>query len=382
MRLVCLFPAGINGVGCKVFGMAHQSYYYSRTPLSDITGGLNRIFSSLRLETGDSYVRSAASNMIIPVASADVLNELDGFIDDLTLFHPSRFFVLVRDGEKGEIKADITARCHGLTAAQHVCCEVVRLFCPESKMAALPELVRANLVPGMSTQIFLYDPKVSTRLVDTFVPLSDQIIFDSSDFEGRIELVSHLVGISSNLVDMQWVSLGLWREQIRAAFESPSVQAQIGSIESIVIGGECSAAMGASGQGAIAMLLLAGWFVDRLGLEVFGCNASGFDCYTPQGKLVKLVLDEKKAANSSRMMRVEILFRKSAGEASFVSLKRADKLEVAINMDESISWSCYFEDESRWGLVKRYFQIGEIFSNYYNSLCNAVDLRSLRGDED
>ena len=359
--------------------MTRQSYYYSRASLSGIADGLNRIFASLRRETGDVYVRSTSSNVIIPVSSEKDLNELDAFIDKFTLLQPSRFFILIYTAQPGQLGADITARCHGLTATQHVCCEVVRISCPDGSLSALPELVRANLIPGMATRLLAMDSRVESAALDSLAPMCDEIIFDSSDFEDRSDFLTHLLDLSPRLIDLQWVALGLWREQLRLVFERPICQQVLPLLETIILTATPSSPETGHKLRAASIVLLAGWFIDSLGLEVFRSSPGGFDCYSQQGKLVRLVFEEKGIAERSRMDQAHMLFRHSPSELFSVSLRRGERLEVAVKMKENLVYSCYFEDETPWGLLKRYFQLGEVFGQYSTALRNAVDLRSLRG---
>jgi hypothetical protein len=385
---------------------------YVECALPEVQRALSRLFADLQ-GVGDSYTRAASTNVIIPVHSGEGAERSEELIEELARLHPSRFFVIGFDSSLPKLVSHVTARCHLMGRgpdgkAQHVCSEVVRFVAPPADARALAEALRANLVIGTPTELVLLDPAVEESLLALSLPLCEHVFHDSSMFCKRENLLATISEANLHCVDLQWIALGVWRDQIRAAFDNRATLGLARGLERIEISAE--GVRGATGAALtpMASLLLAGWFASRLGLEVRGAAASPsssgevstggdveaaksvsytLNCASPAGSSVQVVLvstqdtvgetPEWFGAEGSpepKLLSVSLHGIVRGGKPASVRLERRERtLEATIRGgDRAQVLSRPFEEEGALARLKRYFLIGESTINYAPALSLAL----------
>jgi len=350
-----------------------QQYAYTPTSPSGITKALGDVFASLATEQ-QRYNRAANTNLIVAVSSATHLSAVEDIIDAFSLVHPSRFFVVYVDDSLESIATAISARCHGLSRSEHACSEVVRIGCPRAMLWLVPSVVRGNLMVGTATELYIADGGVSRELLDRLAPLADLVVYDSRDLVEQSEMVGAIARTSTNLLDLDWIELGPWREEIKAAFAKSAVNEHLAELREVVV------TSGGTGRGKVpfSAFLLGGWIVHRLGLtHVMGRHGDVRAVYPAGGGRTVSLRFERASSGEEGIDTVIFRFGLPGGREGVVRLSRGKGLDTIVECGRSMRWSRPLERETREGLIRRYFLIGESTANYSASLRGALHLQQV-----
>jgi len=349
-----------------------QNLSYNQIPIEDINKSLDEQFE--KVDTGESSVsRSRNSNFIFLTSSAEEWEVVDDLLSTFSVTHPGRFFVISADSKKQEIKTEVSLRCQSLSKSTSICSDVIRISSGVDTLDAVPSIVRANLMSGVATEIFLRHPEVNMNLFHHFLPLSDLVIIDSCEFEDDFSLLDQLSSISIPVLDLQWVGLSVWREQVKSIFERPLLVECLQGITKIRISGRKASA---SLSYPAAVLILAGWFMSRMKLEVESFGESGYECVSSFGQTVRLVLESNTEVSESSLMEVELVF--AAQDTGLrVFLERKKVLDTTIEFGGIHKLSRPLDEETLTARIRRYFLIGESITNYQEALVNALELENL-----
>ena len=351
-------------------------FQYSKVQPNEIARALSGAFGEIEQESQLVLARPVNSNMIILLSSGEPLKYLDGFIDAMAAVRPSRFFIMVMDQAEKETRAEIALRCQGISRTRHVCSEVIRLYSGGSTLEALLGLVRANLIPGMSTELFLFDGGSGFEVIEKMTVVADALLFDSGMFDGRGDTLSRLAELPVELVDLQWLELGAWRTEIKTAFEKYPAEDLLAGLERIEIEAEVPESIQRNQIQAACLLLIAGWFVERLNLEVVCCTTSGCECYSPYGKMVRIVLNSVSKGERSRLARVRLIGRGHTGESVSISFQRKGLLRVVVE-GEGTNFGVDERESTLEKSVECYIKEGRPGLGYPAVLKNAVDIGML-----
>lgn len=353
-------------------------YSYTKTTLSAVSTALTALFASLESEQ-QSFNRAANANVIIPLSGVAKLEPLEADLDTLSLVHPSRFFVIYVDNQLQSPEVYISARCHALSKSEHVCSEILRIAFPAAQFAAIPSLIRANTLTDMPTEVYLADADFPKEFLTGLLENGNTLALDSAEFEGRFDALEQLEGMVDTVLDLQWVGLGLWRDEIKDLFSRPLVREYVRSIRSVEV-----ASTAPEGRDSAAALLVGAWIADRLGLArglVYGHD--GFECSDGSGRTIRLAFKKSAAAGASKL--TEVLFRfdplqvGSASQDQYIRLRRnGEALETMVDLNVSYRATRPFDDESRQSRVRRYFLIGESMTNYTAAARLALEFARMR----
>ncbi|MBN8551108.1 MAG: glucose-6-phosphate dehydrogenase assembly protein OpcA [Deltaproteobacteria bacterium] len=353
-------------------------YDYIPTSLDGISSALTKLFSSL--ETKDkTFNRAAHSNVIIPVSAVGLLESIESEIDTLSLVHPSRFFVVYLDEAQPVPTASVSARCHALSKTEHVCSEVVRIACSRAGFVAVPSLIRANSLTDMATEVYLADVRVPADVLNLLIVPGNTLILDSANFEQRYDELDHLEHLVGSVLDLQWVGLGLWRDEIKDLFGRPLVREYTRAVRSVEI-----SSSSASGSDGPAALLLAGWIAGRLGLSrTLTRVEDGVLCSDGGGRELKVKFNITRASGPSKLSEVLFTFDPlrvgSSPQSQYIRLRRnGEALETMVDLNVSYRTTRPFDDESAAGRIRRYFLIGESMTNYTAASRVALEVARLR----
>lgn len=351
--------------------MTTPAYAYTPTSAAKITKALGDVFASMETDQ-QRYNRAANTNLLVAVSSVDLLPGIEVTIDAISVVHPSRFFVVYIDDSLSEVTTSISARCHGLSRSEHVCSEVVRIGAPRDKLWLIPSIVRGNLMVGTPAELFIADGAVPRELLDRLAPLADLVMFDSRDLSDRVDLVAAIARASGNLLDLDWIELGPWREEIKTAFSKPMVCDHLAQLTEVVV------TAGADSRGALPFgaFLLGGWIVQRLGLMHVIGRRGEVRAHLPGNRDREVTVRlQTVLGDAAEIESVVFRFAMNEGRSGEVRLRRGRELETTVECGRSMHWSRPLERESREGLIRRYFLIGESTANYNASLRGALHLR-------
>ena len=353
--------------------MVEQSVQYSPTEINGILSSLDKFFGAM--DPGATYTRAAGNNVIVPISADFNPEALSALIAVLVKTHPSRIFVIINDNKATTITAEVSAQCQMLSKNEHTCSEIIRITANESNKAALPEIVLANLITGRPIELFLLDCSIDISTVKLFSPLVEQVVFNSSDFNEHLKTLSFLASSGLSLVDAQWICQSVWHEQIRLAFERLDVRQSLAQLRSI----EISGARLERSPVSISTILVSGWIVSSLKLDVSSFGLAGYDCIGSDGGIVGLSINSEQTADQDSIESVSFSFSEDGAKIQSVVVKRSGNIvEGLIKSNELLRFSAGLEPMSHLAALERYYSIGESVANYPAALRCAIDLENLR----
>ena len=347
---------------------------YTATPLSKISSALDAAFSSLD-RPGEQTLRSASANCIVLVPSPQLLPSSEKAVEVLSQIRPGRFFVLICDDTATSITAQVATRCHVISKSERSCSDVVRLTSSPEQWTAVPSIVRANLVTGVVTELYLME-SIAQRpfMLEGLSSVTDLIVVDSAMFDENLSQIQSLRTVTNSIVDLEWIAGAPWRDQLRNIFERPLVAARLPALESVAV----TCASGRGEQAPAVGLLFCGWLLSRLHLDPVAIGSSGYEC-RGSGMVKHINFDLRIVPGAGPRSAIqEVLFTFSEPQGGTIKLSRAELLETVVNLGQHYRLTRPLEEESAISRVQRYFLIGESFKNYTESLRSGLLLESLR----
>ncbi len=230
----------------------------------------------------DSSIRLRTINFVGLGPEMWTVERFERVMESLPQRHPCRGVLAVVSPDRHGLEASISAHCWRTSAGgRHVCSEEVVLRAGAEDEHALASTVLALLVPELPVHLWVIgaidlESHVAAELLDAaetvFVDTADTV-----DVAGSLEAVlaahrNHGVAIC----DLAWRRMSAWRALVAQFFDGDAGLGRLKQLQGIEITG----GVGLSSE----MLLMAGWFVSRLGLspaeverERDGINATLYD---------------------------------------------------------------------------------------------------------
>jgi len=348
-----------------------ETLAYQIVPASGIERALQRLFPASADPEKEGYRISADRNFIVLTTKAR-LPEIDRMLEDFAVSIPSRFFVVYEDPALRELQTSVAGRCQIVSRGRHLCCEMVRLACPKVGAALLPNVLRANLLTGKQTELLVGEQAVSSELLELVRPIADRLFLNSADVPGGLATVRRL-NEDLPIVDVQWLFLSAWRDQVKSVFSHDLLIQQLDALE------EISIAAPSDGAGVLpaGALLLAGWISSRLHLTPMSYGSSGFVCQSPVGEPVHIRVRSDASAPRGQVQKLLLKFRRQGSSEAHIELRHGERLETFVEAGQRYHVSRVLDDETVTGALRRYFVIGESTTNYRSALRFAVELDNL-----
>lgn len=333
--------------------------------------GLSRalvdLFADLA-QRGKGYIRSANRNLLVLCPSMSVLEAVENCVTTMSEVHPSRFFVLIHDEQTQRIQVELGVRIVPVTKSNFSCSEVIRIKAARKHSAAVAEIVRSKLLSGMPIELTVFESGVAPEMLERFAAVADDAIFDSSIFEDQPEAIFRLAELNQPSVDLQWLRLSPWRDEIRRVFDRRSSAAVLSSLSEIVIETQDNS----DGRVPNCALMLAGWIGSRLGLTLAGTKGVDRVLSDSAGRSVVVKFRSSGSSKESRLTRVSMSFREN-GE---VILNRdGDLVRIEVTIPPAYRTKRPIDDEDRDAVLRRYFLIGESTKNYPEAVRLGLTLR-------
>ena len=348
-----------------------ETLVYNPVPPSGIGKALQKLFPASTNPEQEGYRISADRNFVVLTTKAR-LGEVEQMLSEFAVSIPSRFFVVYHDPSVPDLQAAVAGRCQIVSRGRHLCCEVVRLAFSGAGANLLPNVLRANLLTGMSTELLVGEVGIGADLLELLRPIADRLFVDSADVPGGLPAVRRL-SEELPIVDVQWLFLSAWRDQVKSVFSHDLLIEQLARLEEIQIGVPERKA-GSLPAGA---LLLAGWIGSRLHLTPMSFGSAGFVCQSPCGEQVRIVVRPGGRMVDGQLLSLHLGFTRSAGAEPSVELRHEAKLETYVHAGQNYHVSRRLDDETVTGALKRYFVIGDSTTNYRAALRFAVELDNL-----
>ncbi|HEY2631400.1 MAG TPA: glucose-6-phosphate dehydrogenase assembly protein OpcA [Solirubrobacteraceae bacterium] len=202
-----------------------------------------------------------ALNMIVFVESrysGEIANRLAG----VGRYHASRLVVLSYDPSRTRLDARAVVSTDNDPAEGELGLlrETVTVEIGERHLDDLVTIVDPLVVTDLTT--LLWSPHGHPDAVDALLELSQTVLVDSLDEPSWREAIGRACELRGRayVVDLAWLRSTPWRERVAAAFDSPTMRAELGGIETVAVRHHPDS--------TVAAMLLVGWLGSRLGWEM------------------------------------------------------------------------------------------------------------------
>jgi len=323
----------------------------------------------------ESVARASAANVVVAGTMKASLDQTTEMVEILAPVHPARFFIPVVHTDYGTLTASVAAVCVPVSGTTSVCSEIIKLLVPNNLSSSMPSVIRANMLTGFSTEVFVVGWDETT---EHMVKNADLVLFDSLNLP--VDVLLRLLGILGEThvptVDFNWVRLGMWREEVKRLFDIPVVQSKIDRISRLVV-----ASSGFSPRTFdVSAYTFAGWLIDRLGLEPVAYGHDGWECKAAsrERSSVTLQLESRPDAQWNGLVKVEIWTRGDDGvDRCLVSITQGEMLESRISENNEFVQRRAVERNDYRSVVERFFLVGDSTFNYEPAQTKALSMYDL-----
>ncbi len=211
---------------------------------------------------------SRALNMIVFVESA-YSGEIANRLASVGRYHASRLVVLSYEASRTRLDARAVVATD--TEPQHgelgLLRETVTVEIGERHLDDLVTIVDPLVVTDLAT--LLWSPHGHPEAVDELLALSQAILLDSLDDPSWRSALERACALRKRayVVDLAWLRSTPWRERVAAAFDSPTMRAELSRIETVSVRHHPDS--------TVAAMMLVGWLGSRLGWEMSPLRATG-----------------------------------------------------------------------------------------------------------
>lgn len=359
--------------------------------LDKISSELERIYDSNEV-VGVRVRPGSGGNILIPVLisgnaqlDTQINTEINNLVNLLQEIRPARIFILKIRSAVFEATAAVNALCNKLNEEEYVCSERIEINAPVHALRSVLSVLRVNFLPGQGSTVVAFDGGVPREWFEQLVQICDELVIDTEKFAHRTELFSFLVNVKSTVVDIRWLALSTWREVIRTVFGSVELRSRLSELENIDIK--------ISGAGAppllwgIDTILMAGWLIDRLGLDIIRSDGKAITLRPASKQYGSRGKDSQAASLTMRFYRgvtddsariTSISF--CIGSDIVVALTAgpgAKLVEATIKRGAAVI-SRYSHPRGADGaveLLQHFYLVGESIANYKRALRIAMGLR-------
>jgi glucose-6-phosphate dehydrogenase assembly protein OpcA len=363
----------------------NSSLTYSPVEVGAISKSLAALFET---ETEDQVItRASATNVIVSGATLERLARVTELVELIAPVHPARFFIPVMDPAASTMRAEVAAACVRVSNGSDVCSEVVRIYFPASLRSAVPSVIRAHMLPGLSSEVFEFSWDESSQQL---IKQCDQLYFDAQSLppEDLLTLLDGVSHLKVPMVDFNWVRLGIWREEIKRTFDMPITQTSLPHLVRVRI----ESADFSPGKYDASAYTLAGWIAYRLGCELIAYSRDGWECKRRSGGSITFQItapsgvDGVNNPDQSGVTRVSLDAMRSGSTTPENSSKtvawlvKSDVLETHIEGEEGVVFKRALEKDDLMEVIERFFLVGDSTVNYDPALKLGLEMfRLTRG---
>jgi glucose-6-phosphate dehydrogenase assembly protein OpcA len=187
-------------------------------------------------------------------------------MESLPQRHPCRGVLAVMSPDRTGLESSISAHCWRTGAGgRHVCSEEVILKAGPGDEHALASTVLALLVPELPLNVWVIGPiDLESHVASELIDEAEIVFVDSADApDVAASLDAALLAHRKHHVavcDLAWRRVAVWRALVAQFFDGDEGLRRLSQLRAIEITG--------GGSVTSEMLLMAGWFISRLGLSL------------------------------------------------------------------------------------------------------------------
>jgi glucose-6-phosphate dehydrogenase assembly protein OpcA len=214
-------------------------------------------------------VRTRMFNFVIYAENQERLDRVLR-LTQLSKRHPSRAVVLVPDRSHVDpaVDAEVSLHCRpGPSGTLTYCYEQIVLAIHGRAADHLSSVVAPLLMSELPTYLWWPgQPPLGSRLFNSLLSMSDQLILDSAEFDSPATGISEITRICSDrygINDFHWARLTPWREIVAQFFDGAALLPYLQGIRSVTV--EFGSGPGVTGAVTSGLLLIIGWLGCLLG---------------------------------------------------------------------------------------------------------------------
>lgn len=346
------------------------SWNYIHSSVEKIDETLTKAYAAVETPGVANRVAAKANLIVISSGTSSVLpREIETLIGAFSEVHPCRFFVFCFDRNAEDVRVDVAVHGHLVSGTDRVCSEIIKVTLAPSRLRSFQSVLRANLLVGMPTELFVTQSLAGSEALDLLLPMSDFVLFDSSDFEESLETLSRISRGKIRCFDFEWVRLAPWRDQVRQLFDLSVVGSRLGELRTIEV---CSR-IANPGRIGFGGMLIGAWLAERLRAEPVAYGSSGYECVRENGEVFRIGVSSEQSGASPCLSRIDFNF-----ETGRVRVERGERLDTIVEFNPPFRMARPFDDGGLRSIVKRYYLIGESTSNYDGALRSSLEMVRLR----
>lgn len=324
-----------------------------------VPSDLEKALSKLRKEIRESnpsdtvtFSHAATGNVILVCSGDKSQKNFQDYIYAFTSAQPSRFF-LISVVEKLEPSFSVSAICHKLGSKVHVCSEIITIEVPNTYLARIPSILRAQLLSGCTTEVVLLDETAVKVVFPVISQVADKIYFDSAYISDGIQSASDLSLICKKVVDLNWLRLSVWRDAVRIGIEKGDFLSELDKLTSIEIVGEPAKA---------SQKLMVGWFLSRV--KKF-----------KNPKEIKII-GKTDTSDTAGMVGFILTFKDITESHLNIELQKEKQiLKISTDKKEPLNTEYPLQKATQGAeLLQRFFLVGESKKNFKESLFFAKEV--------
>lgn len=326
------------------------------------------------------FSASSAENIIVLMSDRVSDEELEDLLITWTQLAPGRYFVISERDSLESPEAALAAYCQILSGGDHICSEVVKLDIPKGDMETAKSIYLHNRLSGVDASLYLHADNLHPAALSAFLPYSSQVIFDSEVFQQRTEVLRALLASPCRLVDLNWIYTGIWRQELRRAFDFTPAFEQIPDLTEVAFFCAGNSRLRCHPQAA----LISGWLLERLGLRLSCVSHRGFECGGAGGRKLDLILKPSGVKSSERSGITDIeLFFKETDDSAVTAKKpaielRADELLITnIHIGAGAKTTSKITEKTTTYCLDKHFLVGESLKGYRGALSNYLEMIDL-----
>jgi glucose-6-phosphate dehydrogenase assembly protein OpcA len=200
-----------------------------------IEAAVRRLVNQRHGENG-GLVPARALNMVTFVESR-YSGEIANRLENVGRYHASRLVVLSYDAQRTSLDARVVVSSEGEPGDNELGLlrETVIVEIGERHLDDLVTIVDPLVVTDLATLV--WSPHGHPEAVDELLELAQAVLLDSLDEPSWREAIGRACELRGRayVVDLAWLRSTPWRERVAAAFDSPSMRAELCEIETISV---------------------------------------------------------------------------------------------------------------------------------------------------
>lgn len=306
---------------------------------------LRRLWSEGR-DAERGVVRACMANVVVFAGTRALADLASAVIAQITSAHLVRAIVLISDesAEQSGVRAWLSAHCQmPKVSGLRVCCEQVMLEATGEAAERLPSAVLPLLVPDLPVVLWwMGDPPFGATVFEQLTEAADRLIVDANSFEEPTFSITRLASLIRRrsgqiaVSDLNWARLAAWQDQLAQAFDSVDTLPYLDRLDRMTI--RYARVPGVGRPDPEEALLLAGWFLNRLGWKqppaLARVTPGHFRARMRRAgrefhlEIAPQELSDDHADRSGMLLTIEVRGNLDGPEASFRVERHHDELDV------------------------------------------------------